>query len=292
MYPVAFEYYAPTSLDEAIEFLNKHGEEARVLAGGHSLIPMMKLRVLRPTYVVDLNRIKGLKYIEDRGGEVRIGALTTYYDIITSDIVKRSAPILAECASVVADPQVRNWGTIGGSLSHCDPAGDMGSSILALRAKMIVRGSSGDRVVDSDDWFVGSFQSALRIGEVLREIVVPKPKAGSGGAYLKLERKAGDYAIAAVGVQITVGADGTCSYAGIGLTAVGPTNMRARKAEQALLGRKLDDAVIEDASKAASEECRPTDDPLRGSAEYKRAMVGVLTKRALKKALENAGRAV
>jgi len=290
LYPASFEYYAPASLDEAIDLLNKHREEARVLAGGHSLIPMMKLRVLRPAYVIDLNRVKGLKYIEEKGGEIRIGALTTYYDVITSDIVKRRVPILAECASVVADPQVRNWGTIGGSLSHCDPSGDMGSSILALRAKMVAKGSSGERVIESDDWFVGSFQSALKTGEILREIVIPTPKPGSGGAYLKLERKAGDYAIAAVGVQVTLDGSGSCTYAGIGLTAVGPTNLRAKKAEQALVGRKVDDRVIEEAARAATEDCRPTDDPLRGSAEYKRAMVGVLTKRALNKALADAKR--
>ncbi|MEM0271820.1 MAG: xanthine dehydrogenase family protein subunit M [Thermoprotei archaeon] len=288
MYPASFEYYAPTSLDEAISLLEKHGEEARVLAGGHSLIPMMKLRVLRPAYVIDLNRIKGLKYIEERNSEIRIGALTTYYEIITSDIIKRRAPILVECASVVADPQVRNWGTIGGSLSHCDPSGDMGSSVLALRAKMVTKSSSGERVIDSDDWFVGSFQSALKTGEILREIVIPTPKPGSGGSYLKLERKAGDYAIAAVGVQLTVDASGTCTYAGIGLTAVGPTNLRAKKAEQILVGKKIDDRVIEEAAGAASEDSRPSDDPLRGSAEYKRAMVGVLTKRALTKALAKA----
>lgn len=288
MYPAPFEYYAPSTLDEALELLSKYGEEARVLAGGHSLIPMMKLRVLRPAHIIDLNRIKGLKYIEERGGEIRIGALTTYYELITSDIIKRRAPILAECASVVGDPQVRNWGTIGGSLSHCDPAGDMGSAILALRAKMVVKSKSGERTIESDDWFVGSFQSALKQGEILREIVVPIPKPGSGGAYLKLERKAGDYAIAAVAAQITVDRSGACTYAGIGLTAVAPTNMRARRAEELLLGRTLDDRVIDEAAKAASEECRPSDDPIRGSAEYKRAMVGVLTRRALRRALENA----
>lgn len=288
MYPAPFEYHAPATLDEALELLGRYGEDARVLAGGHSLIPMMKLRVLRPAHVIDLNRIRGLKYIEDRGGEIRIGALTTYYELITSDIVKRKAPILAECASVVADPQVRNWGTIGGSLAHCDPAGDMGSAIIALRAKMVAKSASGERLIESDDWFVGSFQSALKQGEILREIVVPAHGPGSGGAYLKLERKAGDYAIAAVAAQIALDASGTCRYAGIGLTAVAPTNMRAKRAEQTLLGKTLDDRTIEEAAKAASEECRPSDDPLRGSAEYKRAMVEVLTRRALRKALEEA----
>jgi len=288
MYPASFEYVSPKSLDEALSFLESHLDSSKVLAGGHSLIPLMKLRVVRPAYVIDIAKIPGLSYIKEEADEIRIGALTTYYEIETSDIVKRYLQALAEGVSQVADPQVRNWGTLGGSLCHCDPAGDAGSCVLALRGRMVVQSKSGKRVIESDEWFVDTFQSALKPNEILTEIVFPKIKGKNAGAYLKLERRAGDYAIAAVAVQISLDSSGVCSYAGIGLTAVGNTNLRAKKAEQTILGKTLDDKVIEEAAQAASEECKPVDDPLRGSAEYKRAMVKVLTKRALKRALERA----
>jgi carbon-monoxide dehydrogenase medium subunit len=286
MYPASFEYLSPYSLDEAADFLDKHAGEARVLAGGHSLIPLMKLRLLRPAYVVDLGKLKELRYIKADDENIRVGALTTYYELETSPIIKKNLYLLSEGASVVGDPQVRNWGTLGGSLSHCDPAGDMGACCLALRAKMIAKSVAGERIIESDQWFVDTFQSALKPNEILREIVFPKPKPNSGGAYLKLERKAGDYATAAVAAQLSVDNAGTCTYAGLGLTAVASTSMRATKAEAALLGRVVDDKVIEEAAQVASEECKPTDDPLRGSAEYKKAMVKVFTKRAMKQALQ------
>jgi carbon-monoxide dehydrogenase medium subunit len=288
MYPASFEYLAPYSLDEAADILDKHAGEARVLAGGHSLIPLMKLRLLRPAYVVDLGKLKELRYIKPDGDNIRVGALTTYYELETSPVIKENLFLLSEGASVVGDPQVRNWGTLGGSLSHCDPAGDMGACCLALRARMITKSVAGERTIDADQWFVDTFQSALKPNEILREIVFSKPKPNSGGAYLKLERKAGDYATAAVAVQLSIDSSGRCTYAGIGLTAVASTSMRASKAESVLLGKVVDENVIEEAAQAASEECKPTDDPLRGSAEYKRAMVKVFTRRALKQALQRA----
>jgi carbon-monoxide dehydrogenase medium subunit len=288
MYPAKFDYVSPRNLDEALEFLSQHREEAKVLAGGHSLIPLMKLRVLRPSYVVDLNRIPGLNYVREEEGELRVGSLTTYFDIESSTLLKSVVPILPETVSQVADPQVRNWGTLGGSLSHCDPAGDSGSAVIALRGQMVVRSRAGERVVASDDWFLGPFESALKPDEVLTEIRIPKPAPRSGGAYLKLERKTGDYAIVGVAAQLAIDQAGAVSYAGIGLTSVAPVNMRAKKAEAILLGRMPDARALDEAAQAAMEECRPSDDPVRGSAGYKRAMVGVYTKRALSAALERA----
>ncbi|MEM3670188.1 MAG: xanthine dehydrogenase family protein subunit M [Thermoprotei archaeon] len=282
MYSAPFEYLSPTSLEEALKFMNEHEDECRVLAGGHSLIPLMKLRAIRPKYVVDLGRIKGLSYIKQEGNIVSVGAATTYREIQNSQLLLSKLPLLPSCVSVVGDVQVRNWGTVGGSLSHCDPAGDFGSAVIASRAQMVARSVSGERIIESDQWFVDSFQSALKPNEILTEIRFPLPHGRSSGVYLKLERKSGDYATVGVAAQIAVDSDLKVLYAGIGLTAVAPTNMRARSAEQSLKGAKLTDENIEAAARAAAEECRPTDDPLRGSASYKKAMVRVFVRRALK----------
>lgn len=281
MYAAPFEYVSPGSLEEALKFLDEHGDESRVLAGGHSLIPLMKLRAIRPKYVVDIGRIPGLAYVKEEGGEIAVGAMTTYYDVQRSQLLAAKLHILPKTVSVVGDPQVRNWGTVGGSLSHCDPAGDFGSAVLACRAKMVVTGSKGSRTVDSDHWFVDTFQSALNQGEILTEIRFPLPQGKSFGTYLKLERKAGDFATVGVAAQVAVDSAGKVAYAGLGLTAVNSTNMRAVHAEEALKGNTLSDSVVEEAADKASKECSPTDDPLRGSAEYKRAMVKVYVKRAL-----------
>jgi len=288
MIPGAFDYFAPSTLPEAIALLQQHGEDAKILAGGHSLIPLMKLRLAEPAYLIDINRIGGLAYIKEEEGELRIGALTREADLDASALVRARYPLLADTARVIADPLVRNMATVGGNLAHADPANDHPATMLAYGARVVATGPRGERIIPITDFFVGLFATALAPDEILTEIRIPMPSPRSGGAYVKLERKVGDYATAAVAVQITLDAAGVCQYAGVGLTAVDSTPIKAARAEAALRGRPLDDANIRAAAQIASEECDPTAD-LRGSAEYKRAMVKELTKRALTKARERAG---
>jgi carbon-monoxide dehydrogenase medium subunit len=288
MIPGAFDYFAPSTLPEAIALLQQHGEDAKILAGGHSLIPLMKLRLAEPAYLIDINRIGGLAYIKEEEGELRIGALTREADLDASALVRARYPLLADTARVIADPLVRNMATVGGNLAHADPANDHPATMLAYGARVVATGPRGERIIPITDFFVGLFATALTPDEILTEIRIPMPSPRSGGAYVKLERKVGDYATAAVAVQITLDAAGVCQYAGVGLTAVDSTPIKAARAEAALRGRPLDDANIRAAAQIASEECDPTAD-LRGSAEYKRAMVKELTKRALTKARERAG---
>jgi aerobic carbon-monoxide dehydrogenase medium subunit len=288
MIPGAFDYFAPSTLPEAIALLQQHGEEAKILAGGHSLIPLMKLRLAEPAYLIDINRIGGLAYIDEQGGYLRIGALTREADLDASDLVRTRYPLLADTARVIADPLVRNMATVGGNLAHADPANDHPATMLAYGAEVIATGAAGERVIPIADFFVGLFATALAPQEILTEIRIPTPAPRSGGAYIKLERKVGDYATAAVAAQVTLDADGNCQYVGIGLTAVDATPVKAARAEAALRGRPLDDAGIRAAAQIASEECDPVAD-LRGPAEYKRAMVRELTRRALTKARERAG---
>jgi aerobic carbon-monoxide dehydrogenase medium subunit len=282
MIPKPFEYHSPTTLDEALLLFQNLGSKAKILAGGQSLIPIMKLRLASPENIIDLNRISGLDYVKEEGDKVMIGALARHSQILASPLLGEKIPIMIETARLIGDYQVRNLGTLAGSLVHCDPGGDWGSCMLALRAELRARGSDRSRSISIDDFLVDTFQSSLEPGEILTEVVVPIPKGKSGGAYVKFERKAGDFASVAVASQITLGQDGNCSYIGIGLTAVGPANLRASKAEQRMLGKKIDASAIEEASAAASEECSPVSDPVRGSAEYKRAMVRVYTERSLK----------
>jgi len=290
MVPRKFEYFAPTSLKDATALLKKYGSDAKLLAGGMSLIPVMKLRLGSPQYIVDLNRIPGLEYVKTVGGNILIGALTRHYAIETSKVAREKAPILCETARWIGDPQVRNMGTIGGSLSHCDPSGEWGAAIVALRGSVKLKGPSKDRTVKIDDFLVDTFTSALKDNEILTEVSVPVPPPRSGGAYMKLERRSGDFATVAVAVQLSLDAKGTCSYAGIGLTALGSKNLRASKAEAALMGRQLTTQVIEEASDAAAEDAQPMPDPLRGSAEYKKEMAKVYTKRGLDLAVKRAKR--
>lgn len=287
MIPDRFEYFAPKTVPEAIGLLQRYGPEAKVLAGGHSLIPLMKLRLAAPRYLVDLNRIPRLAYIEEDAAVLRIGALTRHGDLETSDLVRARYPLLADAARVIADPLVRNLGTIGGSLAHADPAGDWGAAMLAARAEIVATGPRGARTIPIDGFFVDTFTSALEPDEILTEIRVPKPQRGSGGAYLKLERKVGDFAIAAVGVSLGLDGRGTCGDVGIGLCNVGPTSLRAKRAENALQGQKPDDAAVAKAAAAAAAESDPVGD-LRGPAEFKRDMVRVLTARALRLAVQRA----
>ena len=284
MIPPQFEYFAPETLDEAISLLDDHGPEATVLAGGQSLIPLMKLQLALPAYVVDINRIAGLADITDDDCCLRIGSLTRESDLDRSEAVQTKYPILHDTTSVIADPLVRNMATVGGNLAHGDPANDHPATMLALGAEVIAVGSGGERVIPVSDFFEGPLATALEQGEILTEIRVPAQPDGSGGAYLKLERKVGDYATAGVAAVITV-SDGVCQQAGIGLTNAGPIPVKASSAESFLVGKKLDDEAIREAARLASEEAQPSAD-LRGSEEYKRDMVRVIAGRALRMALD------
>ena len=287
MIPSRFEYHAPSTLDEAISLLDDYGPEASVLAGGQSLIPMMKFQLALPAHVVDINRISGLGSIHEENGVLHIGSLTRESDLDASEMVRSRYPILHDTTAVIADPLVRNMATVGGNLAHGDPANDHPATMMALGAEVVARGPGGERVIPVIDFFQGPLTTALTQGEILTEVRVPTPAAGSGSAYLKLERKVGDYATAGVAVVITLNG-GVCQRAGIGLTNAGPTPVKASAAADFLAGRPLDDETIREAARLAAQEAQPTAD-LRGSAEYKRDMVRVLTGRAIRLALTRAG---
>ncbi|MEM8887881.1 MAG: xanthine dehydrogenase family protein subunit M [Bacteroidota bacterium] len=287
MIPAPFDYYAPTTLDEAISLLQELGDEAKILAGGHSLLPMMKLRFASPEQLIDINNIPGLSYIKEEDGFLKIGALTKEAELEHSDIIPDKYPIFLDATKLIADPQVRNMGTIGGNLAHGDAANDHPAVMLAMGAEVVATGPEGQRTIPIDEFFYGFYMTALGETDILTEIRIPIPAAGTGNAYHKLERKVGDYATAGVAVQLTLDSEGVCTYAGIGLTNVNPTPLRAERSEQALVGNKLTDEVIAQAAQFASEDCNPSDD-LRGDEEYKRAMVGVLTKRMIHQAMERA----
>jgi carbon-monoxide dehydrogenase medium subunit len=284
MYPARFEYFAPTTVEEAVSILERYGDDAKVLAGGQSLIPLMKLRFASPRALVDINRIAGLDELYEDNDMLNVGALVRHKDCEHSELLRRSYCVLADAAPQISDPIVRNLGTVAGSLAHADPQGDWGSALLAAGASVQVQGPSGTRTISLDDFFQGPFTTALEPTEVVTWVQVPEPKGSSGGAYLKLERKVGDFATAAVGVHVSF-SNGTVERAGIALTGVGPSNMRAQAAEDALAGRELDDEAIAEAGRLAAEVAEPHDD-IRGSAEYKRNVVRVFTERALRKARE------
>ena len=284
MFPRTFSYIAPSTLEEAISILDKYPEDAKILAGGHSLVPMMKLRLASPKYVVDISRLDGLEYITESDGMLTIGALTTHHAVETSKLILAKCPIMSEAAGLIGDPQVRNAGTIGGALAHGEPAGDWGSIILSLNGELKTKSPSGERVIKIDEFFLGPFETALKPNEILTEIKIPLPPQPSSSAYLKLERKVGDFATVGVGVQLKID-DQTITDVGIGLTAVGFTPLRARKAEEILRGKVITDAVIEEAAQAATDESDPTAD-LHGSVKYKKLMVKEFTIRALKLAIK------
>ena len=287
MIPRSFEYYSPRTLDEAISLLQKLGSDAKLLSGGQSLIPMMKLRLLSPQYIVDINRIPGLDYIRESDGQLRIGALTREHELETSDLVRTRFPILADTAKVIADPLVRSQATVCGNLAHGDPANDHPATMLALGATVIATGPKGQREIAVENFFPGLFTTALEAEEILTEIRIPLPPRSSGGAYLKMERKVGDFATAGVGVQLTLDDAGKCQRAGLGLTNVGLTPIKAKKTEEFLLNKTLDDSTLKQAAELAASESEPMDD-IRGSADYKRDLVRVLTARALGRAHDRA----
>jgi carbon-monoxide dehydrogenase medium subunit len=283
----SFNYESPGTLNEAISLLHQYGEEAKILAGGHSLIPMMKLRLATPEVLIDINNIPGLSYVKEEEGKIKLGGLTREAEIEHSELLKKHFPIFSDVSKLIADPQVRNRGTIGGNLAHGDAANDHPAAMLALNATIIATGADGQRAIPIDEFFFGFYQTALQHGEIVTEIQIPIPPPGTGNAYHKIERKVGDYATAGCAVQITVDSNGVCTAAGIGLTNVNVTPLRAIRSQQALVGKNVTDATIAEAAKFASEDCNPSSD-LRGSEEYKRHLVAVLVTRMIHKAMERA----
>ncbi len=287
MIPASFDYHAPATLQDAIALLKRHGEEAKVLSGGQSLLPLLKLRLGFATQLVDIGRIPGLEYIREADGFLRIGGATKENALERSDLIRQKYPILFDTAVVVADPLVRNRATIGGNLAHGDPANDHPATMLALNAQVVATGPGGERVIPIGDFFVGIFQTALATDEVLTEIRIPIPPARSGGAYKKLERKVGDYATAAAAAQLTLAADGTIASAGIALTNAGPLPQKADAAGDFLRGKRPGDDTFAEAARLAAAEASPNAD-WRGSEEYKREMARVMTARALATAAQRA----
>ena len=289
MIPPSFEYLRPNTIPEAIAMLRQHGDAAKILSGGQSLIPMMKLRLARPAVLIDINRIAGLSHIKEEGGYLKIGGLTREAELEASPLVRSKYPILADTTHVIADPQVRNLATVGGNLAHGDPANDHPATMIALGAQVVASGPKGERVIAIEDFFVSLFTTALKPDEILTEIRVPVPPARSAGAYFKLERKVGDFATAAVAVQVTLDENGACQRVGIGLTNVGAKPVKAKKAEGFLRGKKLDDPAIAQAAQLAADESEPSAD-LRGPVEYKKGLVKELAKRALHLARKRVGK--
>jgi carbon-monoxide dehydrogenase medium subunit len=283
--PAAFEYERATSVDGAIASLERLGSEARVIAGGHSLLPMMKLRLANPEHLIDINDLTELSYIREQDGEIRIGAMTRHVDLLRSDLLARHFPLFRDAETVIADPVVRNRGTIGGSLCQADAAEDLSAVCAAAKAGVVIRGSGGERVVSMDGFHVGPFTTAVGAAEILTEVRLPlRPDGGS--AHEKVERRAGDWAIAAASAAVWM-RDGTIGDAGVALSAVGLTTIHVTRAEELLRGKAPSDELFAEAGAIASEDCSPTSDG-RGPVDYKRHLAGVLTQRALRRATARA----
>ena len=283
MFPASFDYLRASSLADAIALLEQHGDEARPLAGGQSLVPLMKLRLANPTVLVDLNPISELDYVKEDGEWLRIGALTRHADVEQWDKISSLLPIAHDAASLVGDAQVRNLGTVVGAIAEADPGGDWGPVVLALGGEVACIGPAGERAIPLTDFFTDYYTTALEPTELIRELRLRLPPAESGGAYVKLERRVGDFAVVGVGVQLTVDPDGTCREIGIGLSGVGPTPVKATAAESILRGSRLDDRAIAEAVHAIETSIDPPTD-VRAPAEYRRDMAGVYFRRALERA--------
>lgn len=282
-----FSYAAPSSIQEAITMLHEYGEDAKILAGGHSLIPMMKLRFASPTHLIDINNIPGLSYIREEDGFLKIGAMTREVDVEDSELIKSKYHLFGDATKLIADPQVRNFGTLGGNLAHGDAANDHPAVMMSLGASVIITGNEGSREVSLDDFFHGFYTTAVEHGEILTEIKIPVAKGRFGSAYHKAERKVGDYATAGVAATLQFDESGVCNRVGLGLTNVSPTPMRVSRAEELLMGSRVSEQDIAAAAKMAAEDCSPSED-LRGDVDYKRHLVKVITKRMLTKALGRA----
>ena len=287
MIPGAFEYHRPGSLDEVVALLTAHGDEGRLLAGGHSLVPMMKLRLANPSHLIDLGAVDALKGIEEANGAIRIGAMTTQAEVIASELLAARVPILRETALQIADPQVRYCGTIGGNVANGDPGNDMPAVMLALGAEFVVRGPDGERTIAARDYYQSAFTTALADSEVLVALRIPVPPAGHGWAYEKMKRKVGDYATAAAAVMLVMDG-GACRDARIALTNLADVPLLAEAARQALIGTGIDGAAIEKSAAAAVAITDPASD-LRGPAEFRKHVAGVMVRRATLRARERAG---
>jgi len=283
--PAPFEYERASSVEGAIAALARGGPQARVIAGGHSLLPMMKLRLASPPHLVDINEVGELSYIREAGGEIRIGALTRHVDLLESELLAERFPLFADAETVIADPAVRNRGTIGGSLCQADAAEDLSAVCSALKARVVIRGAEGERVVAMDDFHVGPYTTAVGAGEMLTEVRLPV-REGAGSAHEKVERRAGDWAIAAASAAVWIDG-GTIADAGIALSAVGLTTVHVARAEESLRGSSPSEELFAEAGEIAAADCSPTADG-RGSVEYKRHLAGVLTRRALGRATARA----
>lgn len=290
MIPQAFDYYAPTSVADALRLLRQHGDDAKLLAGGHSLLPIMKLRLSTPQCLIDLGRISDLRFISEADdGSLAIGAMSTYHDIKNSALVQARVPALAEAAGEVGDVQVQNKGTIGGSLAHADPAGDFPALALALNFELVTATARSGRTIAIDRFFRDLLTTALRPNEILTEIHIPALPAGTGVSYQKLPNKASHYAVVGVAAAITLGDDGVCTDARIGVTGAGATAVRARNTERILKGKHVDAAVIRRASKRAGANVEDFNDDLHASAEYREHLTTVFAARAIEEALSRAG---
>src|SRR5262245_13211183 len=287
MIATQFDYFSPGTLDEALSLLAQHPDEAKILAGGHSLIPAMKLRLSQPAMLIDLGRVKDLSYVREESGQIRIGAMTTHYQIESSNRLQDICPLLPETAGYIGDVQVRNKGTIGGSLAHSDPAADWPAAIIALGAEIVAVSQSGERVVKADDFFVDLMTTSLSGTEILKEIRVPVPAAGSGQCYLKVPQPASGFAVVGVAVSLTKDKSGSCGTIGVGITGVGSKAYRAGGVESGVKGKQLESKIISAAAEHATDGIDANGD-LFASAEYRRHLAQVYTRRAIEKAAERA----
>jgi carbon-monoxide dehydrogenase medium subunit len=287
MIPANFDFFAPKTVDEALQLLARHGDDGKVLAGGQSLIPVLKLRLAAPSVVVDIGRIGDLSYLKSEGGVIRLGAMTTHAAIAKSALIKESCPLLAETAAQIGDQQVRNRGTIGGSLVHADPAADWPAAILALHAEIVARSAKGERVIKAADFFVEMMTTAVQTGELVTEIRIPVPAQPAAAAYLKVPQAASGFAVVGVAAQLTMDG-GKCKDASIGVTGLAPKAYRAKAVEDALRGQTLDDATLSAAIAKADAEASDAMEDIHASGEYRRHLTRVYTKRAVQAAAARA----
>jgi len=287
MIPARFDYQAPATLDEALTLLAANPEHTKILAGGHSLIPAMKLRLAQPAMLVDIGRIKDLSYIREEADAILIGAMTTHYQIESSTLLQKICPLLPECAAQIGDVQVRNKGTIGGSIAHADPAGDWPAAVIALSAEMIAVGKNGERAIKANDFFIALLTTALDSGELLREVRIPKPAGRFGHAYQKVRHPASGFAVVGVAVALQTGSAGVCESASVGITGVASKAYRAGGVEQALQDQPLNDQTIAAAAEHATDSVDANSD-LYASEEYRRHLARVYTRRAIQAALTRA----
>jgi len=287
MIPAPFEYHAPKTLEEALRLMERHGDEAKLLAGGHSLLPLMKLRLAMPRYVVDLGRLKGLSYVREENGRIAIGALTTHAEIARSGLLRAKCPLLAETAAEIGDVQVRNRGTLGGSLAHADPAADYPAALLALDAEIVVASTADARTIAARDFFVDMMTTQLRPGEILTQVRVPPRGSRTGSAYAKLHQPASGFAIVGVAVRLTLGKGNNIEQVAVGVTGLGPKPFRAAAVERALAGKAASPKLIADAARHAADGVEPLSD-LHASRDYRREMAVVFARRALDRALARA----